>query len=150
MFNKIAVGGTFDKLHRGHKALLDKAFDSGKKVIVGISSDKMLEKKADPLKTRKRALVEYLKGRGRYELIVLRDPYGPTIFDPDIDAIAVSDETLPRAEEINGVRKKRGLKPLKIISIPMVLADDGRSISSSRIRIGEIDGEGRALKGMRV
>ena len=38
-YNVVATGGTFDEIHVGHLALLSKAFEIGKKVIIGVSSD---------------------------------------------------------------------------------------------------------------
>ena len=38
------------------------------------------------------------------------------------------------------------MKPLDIVMVEMVPADDGRPISSRRIRSGEIDTEGRLKK----
>ena len=38
-YRKIAVGGTFDKLHKGHEALLDAAFTMADEVLIGITSD---------------------------------------------------------------------------------------------------------------
>ncbi|MEM2081946.1 MAG: adenylyltransferase/cytidyltransferase family protein, partial [Candidatus Bathyarchaeia archaeon] len=35
-FRKVAVGGTFDELHKGHKALLMKAFEIGTRVLIGL------------------------------------------------------------------------------------------------------------------
>jgi hypothetical protein len=61
------------------------------------------------------------------------------------DAIIVSTETRKGAEEINRVRKKNGQKELVIIEIPMVRAEDEDRISSTRIRNGDIDGNGNLV-----
>ena len=44
-FDLVAMGGTFDVVHSGHMALLDKAFSISSKVIVGLSSDQLAEKR---------------------------------------------------------------------------------------------------------
>ncbi len=144
-FKKVAVGGTFDLLHKGHRALIEKAFELGEEVILGITSDEMLQKKAEPFSKRKKTLQNFLKFKN-YEIVKLSDAYGPAVGDGKIDAIVVSEETEARAVEINEIRKKRGLPLLQIVVIPFVLAEDGKPISSTRIRNGEIDAVGRVLK----
>jgi pantetheine-phosphate adenylyltransferase len=42
------------------------------------------------------------------------------------------------------------LKPLEVVEIPFVLAEDGKPISSIRIRYGEIDVHGKLLRHPRV
>lgn len=144
-FKKVAVGGTFDLLHKGHRALIEKAFELGKYVIVGLTSNEMLQKRAERFSKRKKALQNFLKSEN-YKIVKLNDAYGPATSDSEIDAIVVSEETKARAAEINEIRKKRGLPPLEIAVIPFVLAEDGKPISTTRIRAGEIDREGRVLK----
>ncbi len=39
-YNHVALGGTFDLLHKGHVSLLEKAFKVSKFVSIGITSDK--------------------------------------------------------------------------------------------------------------
>jgi pantetheine-phosphate adenylyltransferase len=143
-YKKVAVGGTFDHFHAGHKALLDKAFELGDNVLIGLTSDAYSKGESESYSARKRNLETYLKGKN-YEIVKLEDAYGPAIADSEIDAIVVSSETKPRALEINDIRHKRGLSPLEIIVIPMVMAANGRRISSTRIRKGEIDNEGRVI-----
>jgi len=75
----------------------------------------------------------------------LETPYGITLSTTVADALVVSKETEPRAYEINEIRKKKGLRPLEIIVIEMVPAENHVSISSTRIRSGEIDREGHLL-----
>ncbi len=154
-FKKVVVGGTFDYLHDGHKAILAKAFEIGERVTVGICSDEMqflLRKDSagiQQLDIRKQALEALLSSTGwleRADIIAISEAFGPAAEDPDLEAIVVSPETRARAEELNQLRGSRGLLPLEIIEIPFVLADDGKPISSIRVRYGEIDVHGKVLK----
>jgi pantetheine-phosphate adenylyltransferase len=64
---------------------------------------------------------------------------------PDLDAILVSSETLLGAARINELRRWRGLNELEVIHVELVMAEDGKPVSTTRIRSGEIDREGRVL-----
>jgi pantetheine-phosphate adenylyltransferase len=144
----VAIGGTFDVLHDGHKALLKKAHALGD-VIIGLVSDEMAGKKFHVVNTysnRKKSLIAYIKTQtGSSPLIVaLHDPYGPTL-EQKFDYIVVSPDTRPTAQEINALRSQRGLPPIKIVCVDFVLAQDGKPISSTRIHNGEIDEHGVLL-----
>jgi pantetheine-phosphate adenylyltransferase len=145
----VCLGGTFDRFHRGHKAMLLKAFEVGEKVVIGVSSNAFVENKKhriQPYEKRVEAIKRFLRQRGlldRAVFVPLDDPYGPAVTDGEIEGIVVSEETEPRTEEINEARAEKGLQPLKVFRIAMVLAEDGKRISSTRIRLGEIDREGR-------
>ena len=58
----------------------------------------------------------------------------------DLDALIVSDEigVVQNTFDINQMRIDNGLKRFHIIIIPRVRTKDGRPLSSSRIRRGEI------------
>jgi pantetheine-phosphate adenylyltransferase len=153
-FETVVVGGTFDEFHRGHRALLIKAFEVGNHVLIGLCSDDFARKLRKPhevatYEERLEDLKKFLSGHGlldRAEIIPLHDPYGVTLSRNRIDAIVVSRETEPRAYEINEKRRAKGLPPLKIVVIDMVLAEDSVSITTTRIRRKEIDREGHLLK----
>ena len=149
---KVCIGGTFNILHKGHKLLIDNAFQiSGKNgsVFIGLTTGEIIKEKKDvkPFDVRKKVIEQYLIEKGLINRTIIKpikDKYGPSI-DGDFDAIIVSPETKKTAEEINRIRKKKGLKPLEIVQIPYVLADDGLPISSSRIIKDEIDVNGKIL-----
>ncbi|MCS7140689.1 MAG: pantetheine-phosphate adenylyltransferase [Candidatus Nitrosocaldus sp.] len=152
-YRRVAVGGTFDILHRGHIALLDKAFEVGEHVVVGVTSDALVAKLGKRIlngySTRASNLSRFLSSRypsRGFTLVMLDDELGPTVTDPSIEAIVVSRETEHKCRRLNEVREANGMKPLHVIAIDLVMAEDGMRISSSRIRAGEIDADGRVLK----
>jgi len=146
---KVVVGGTFDFVHAGHEALFKKAFELGE-IVIGITSDEFVRKnkpdwkKIKPLKKRIKNLKDYLKSKNlvNFKIVVIQDEFGITLREKNIDAIIVSSETKKTAERINELREKKGMKKLKIIKIPLFLAEDGKPISSERIRRKEIDERG--------
>lgn len=153
-FQKVAVGGTFDELHKGHKTLLEKAFEIGEAVIIGLSSDGFVLKMGKPHVTasyaeRKKELETYLQEHDltkRTKIVQLNDPYGLTIKGDNLDALVVSKETEAIASKINDIRKGEKLPPLKIVTVDMVQAENSSPISTTRIRKGEIDRNGHLLK----
>jgi pantetheine-phosphate adenylyltransferase len=153
-FRKVAVGGTFDEFHRGHKVLLMKAFEIGEHVLIGLCSDEFVKKMGKPHVTapfedRLKELtvfLEALKLNEKAEIITLNDPYGATLTDKCIEALVVSKETEKTATKINQKRSEAQLPPLTIVAISMVPAENCKPISTTRIREGEIDREGHMLK----
>jgi pantetheine-phosphate adenylyltransferase len=150
---KVAVGGTFDHFHIGHKALLRTAFEYGESVVIGVSSDAFAKRLGKDIVQEFTVRVERLKDflnsnfpNRRYEIHSLEDYFGPIIDDEDIDAIVVSEETLSRAKQANELRRIKGFEPMKIILIDTVLADDKLPVSSTRIRNKEIDEEGHKIR----
>jgi pantetheine-phosphate adenylyltransferase len=78
-------------------------------------------------------------------MVPLNDRFGPTVTLSGIQALVVSRRTIKTAYAINVKRKANGLKPLIIVPINLIMAEDSRPISSTRIRRGRIDREGRLL-----
>ena len=137
---KVVIGGTFDTLHKGHKAFLKRAFSLGDEVLIGLTSDEMVKKKPlysgiNPFKERKKNLEDFLNKnfpQTPYEVIKIEDPFKPGLRE-DIDIIVVSPGTRRNADKINLLRSRGGLKPLKIVQIPWLLAGN-KPISDLRIR----------------
>jgi len=152
-FKTVAVGGTFDEFHKGHRALILKAFEVGDHVLIGLSTDELAQRLGKPHKVstydfRLEELKGFLRREGlleRAEIMPLHDAYGVTLSKGCIEALIVSRETEKTAEEINKKREAKGLEPLSIIVIDMVPAYNIKPISTTRIRRGEIDREGQKL-----
>ena len=150
-YNKVAVGGTFDKFHDGHKKLLSTAFEIGNCIEIGVTSDAFggLKGDIDSCQERMSNLKSFFSDKSDFVVIPLNDPYGTTIYDADFEAIVVSEETEPTAVEINKIRVSKGMKPLDIVVVSFVLAYDGNPISSTRIRKGEINQNGNVIENWR-
>jgi inosine/xanthosine triphosphatase len=58
----------------------------------------------------------------------------------------VSEETASGAEEINKIREKNSLQLLKILTVKMAYAENGDVISSTRIKKGEMNVNGKLMK----
>lgn len=151
-FNLAVCGGTFDHLHKGHKKFLQEIFLKSKKVLIGVTTDSFVEKKEftsgiESYKKRIRELAYFL----RTEKLLERTEITPidSLFIPEkfkklpINAIFVSADTIKGAQIINKKRKTEGRKELFIVTIPLIKAEDGDYISSTRIRQGIINREGR-------
>lgn len=152
----VATGGTFDEIHVGHIALLAKAFHVGKKVIIGVSSDNFAANRGKKLNHNFEARIANLKnmikkefGDVNYEIAKLDGDFGPAVTTDDVEALVTSIETQSKGKLLNEIRAKIGMKPAKIITVELIKAEDGSIISSTRIRTGEIDRQGRVLPGRR-
>jgi len=139
-----AVAGTFNVIHDGHRALLREAFFRGDKVLVGITSDAMAAKGREeyvPLSIRGPALRRELDGMGEYDIYVIDDLYGPPEMD-SVDILVVSEETRGNGDLINEDRAARGIPPLEIDCVPLVMGASGK-ISASDILRGDYGTSGR-------
>jgi len=147
---KVALGGTFDPLHEGHKRLIRKAFSISKDVVFGVTSDDMARKRLRnvlPCSVRAKNLKEYVKRVYGVEprIEIIEDCYGKTL-EEDYDYLIVSPETYENAKRINKKRIEIGKKPITIVVVDFVLAYDKKPISATRIKDGEIDRFGFNLK----
>jgi len=150
-YRLVALGGTFDRLHVGHEALLSTAFRLGGTVTIGVTSSEYLARHPKPGRqaiqpegTRRRALRRWLRDRyppSRFRVAPLRDGFGGSV-EAGVDALVVSAETVAGGRAVNRERRRLGRPPIPVVVVPLVLADDLEPVSSRRIRSGAIDREG--------
>mmetsp|Transcript_7019 Transcript_7019/g.21663 ORF Transcript_7019/g.21663 Transcript_7019/m.21663 type:complete len:268 (+) Transcript_7019:43-846(+) len=145
----VAVGGTFDHLHAGHRLLLAAtALATKRRVFVGIAGDELLRAKKfasalQPFDARKESVLAYFR-LSRPDLPVdvsaLLDPAQPpkAATVEAITGLVVSEETLPGAEKLRTLRRDRGLsEPLHFIVVGLIGGGDDKrddKLSSTDIR----------------
>lgn len=146
----VAVGGTFDHLHDGHKILLTaSAFLTKKTLIVGVTGHELLknkkyleylesyEKRIDHVKS----FLYYVRPDLKLNIYEINDVCGPTARLEDIDALVVSLESAKGADFVNNTRSKLGWKKLQVYTIGIVGNSDSETfenkLSSTEIRKNE-------------
>ena len=151
LYEHVVAGGTFDRFHKGHELFLKTAFKNGKKVFIALTTPEMLQKIEAQnsfwsYEKRKKIVEDFVKKFDKeFTISPINDRHKPASEREDFDAIIATEETKSACEDINEIRRSKGLKPLKIILVPHVYSDDGMIISSSRIREELIDRNGRIL-----
>jgi len=153
-FAKVSVGGTFDRLHAGHRLLLAAAAlvtdaRSGT-LYVGVTGEALLANKSDknkiqPYETRARNARRFLEsvlacpGFGDAKMRVEMGPLdgAPPLASTvqDMCALVVSRETLGGAAAVNAQREARGFPPLKIVAVGVVggVGDDDEARQRSKL-----------------
>lgn len=181
----VAVGGTFDHLHVGHKLLLTatalvleplEEADQGRErlLTVGVTGDALLvnKKYAEFLESweeRYQATAAFLSsimdfsggsapqlertwGSGpneksvkmrvrpnlTFNFVEIVDPFGPTITEEGIDALAVSEETHSGGQAVNNKRKEKGWDVLGVFEVDVLQAGATEANIDSKISSTDI------------
>ncbi|XP_062540291.1 bifunctional coenzyme A synthase [Armigeres subalbatus] len=148
-FNNVVLGGTFDRIHAGHKVLLSQAALLAKeRLVIGVTDENMIKSKKlweliQPTERRiedVRAFLEDVDRTLKHEVVPISDPFGPTATDPNMDLIVVSTETSRGGAKVNELRAKNGLNQLQVHTIGLLddeltVEDKEDKISSSNQRM---------------
>jgi pantetheine-phosphate adenylyltransferase len=168
-YSLVAMGGTFDIIHKGHLTLLSNAFAVSDKVIIGITSDELATKKGKILVNKYDQRFENLISviskefpNSSFQISKLENDFGPAVLEKEVEALIVSDETSTQGNILNQalivsdetstqgnilnqLRAEKKIPPIQIVIVPMFLAKDGVRISTTRIKNSEIDIDGNLL-----
>jgi len=150
-YSEVVVGGTFDKLHAGHKILISiSCLLTNKKIICGVADKALLKhKKYDKLIDdnyhRCQEVTKFInlfKSGLEVHVTPISDIYGPSVAEPGLQAIIVSHETKRGCDLINKKRIENKLNPLdiyiietfSIIDESLQNGDLSSKLSSTKIR----------------
>jgi phosphopantetheine adenylyltransferase len=132
LFQSVAVGGTFDSMHYGHRKLLTLAVSSVSpltgKLLIGVTQDRMLQHKQfseliPTLDQRIQGVKDFVHRlapgmKNRLRIVPIEDAYGPPGSGDggDFEALVLSHETLDTGHKLNEHRVQTlGAKPLVLL-----------------------------------
>jgi cytidyltransferase-like protein len=151
-FNLAVCGGTFDLFHAGHKSFIQDALNASGKLLLGITDDGYIQNFKNNLgvedfQTRKFAVERFLSSinaTDRVKIVGINNAYEPYLeTSAEYDAIIVTAQTEQAAQEINIKRNQNNIPQLEVVVSEMKKTEEGGLISSTRIRNGEINRDGR-------
>lgn len=138
------LGGTFDRVHGGHKLLLEVAFKLSERVLIGITSDELARRGKEipdliyPFDKRASDVREFLHSLGvTDDRIDIRELSKATQYAdeiPGLEVIVLSPETYGKLLEINDIRRENDIKELIAIAIPYYRDESGKIVSSQTFR----------------
>ena len=142
------VGGTFDRFHAGHRSLIEHGLSKCQRIEVWLTSDRIAHAKDPRIESWSERSLKFVESIGeestRISIHLLEDEDGPAPWHEEASAILCTPETATGCQRINLARESNGLPPLEILKVEYVIGHDGKPISSSRIRQGEIDIDGES------
>jgi phosphopantetheine adenylyltransferase len=155
-YENVCLGGTFDRLHPGHKILLTKAcLVSTKRVVVGVTDyrespklgAKTLSGFMQPVQIRSELVRHFMSSIAPHLIIEttpITDPFGPSIVDKNLQAIVVSKETARGGDAVRKKRLELGLCDIDVVEIGLVgtnttkTENTNQKLSSSGLRRDEL------------
>ncbi|KAG2393984.1 hypothetical protein C9374_003748 [Naegleria lovaniensis] len=156
-YHVVCVGGTFDRLHLGHKILLtqtlllfnnnDSNCEKRREIEIGVSVDNLLKNKKykeliQSFEVRRDKVLKCMKeinpalNLDFVNIFELYEPWGPIATDPELEVLVVSEETLNGAKKGNDLRvNEKNFKPYDIVCIPLLLPKSNGSMVLSDLKL---------------
>ena len=147
----VALAGSFNPLHDGHKALIDKALSLPADMLqIGIMSSGYINKTKGivPISEFSRTIsaVEYATNKHKMtiDFDIMNNIFWDILINKDIAYLVVSDEKdyTEYITHVNGLRKYQGLNEIEIVIVQTIKDANGDKLSSTNIRNGKINEHG--------